>query len=67
LPVVFYLYEKALFFFFYLILSQAKAQIDPVKYPTYTNVEDALKSGQTIYSMSFRGKTMFNLPPEIQS
>ncbi|PZU15505.1 MAG: hypothetical protein DI622_12550, partial [Chryseobacterium sp.] len=58
--------KKIFFSVFIFVLSQAKAQIDPVKYPTYTNLEDALKSDQTIYSMSFRGKAMFNLPPEIQ-
>ena len=58
--------KKVFFSVLLLIVLQAKAQIDPVKYPTYTSVEDAMKSGKTVYSMSFRGKTMFNLPVEIQ-
>jgi hypothetical protein len=39
-----------------VVLSQVKAQIDPVKYPTFTNIEDALKSKKAVYSMSFREK-----------
>jgi hypothetical protein len=48
-----------------VVLSQVKAQIDPVKYPTFTNIEDALKSKKAVYSMSFREKGLFNLPPQI--
>ena len=58
--------KKLFLSIFILILSEAKAQIDPVKYPTYTNVEEAFKSGKTVYSMSFREKGIFNLPVEIQ-
>jgi hypothetical protein len=39
-----------------VVLSQVKAQIDPVKYPTFTNIEDAFKSKKAVYSMSFREK-----------
>ncbi len=46
--------KKIVVFIACLFLSQVKAQIDPVKYPTYTNIEDALKSDQTVYSISFR-------------
>ncbi|WP_449398268.1 hypothetical protein [Chryseobacterium wanjuense] len=58
--------KKLFLSIFILILSQAKAQIDPVKYPTYTSIDEALKSGKPVYSMSFREKGVFNLPVEIR-
>ena len=49
----------------FLCIANINAQIDPVKYPTYTDMDAALKSDKTVYSLSFRDKGLFNLPPDI--
>ncbi|WP_435524119.1 hypothetical protein [Chryseobacterium indoltheticum] len=50
----------------FLCIANIHAQIDPVKYPTYTDIKAALKSDKTVYSLSFRDKGLFNLPPDIK-
>jgi hypothetical protein len=57
--------KKCFILFSFALFSTTFAQIDPVKYSTYTDIEAALQSKETVFSMSFRDKGLFNLPPQI--
>ncbi len=57
--------KKLLLIVAFISLSKIKAQIDPLKYPTYTNIKDAVKSDKPVYSISLRDKGLFNIPKDI--
>ena len=60
----FYFYFKFKFFLFVLSFQAFNAQVDPIKFPTFTSVEDTKKSKEKIFSLSFREKGLFNVPSE---
>ena len=53
------------FIFCCCLCQLSLAQIDPVKYKTYTSIDEALQSTEPVRSISFRDKEMFNLPPQL--
>ena len=57
-------YFKFKFFLFVLSFQAFNAQVDPIKFPTFTSVEDTKKSKEKIFSLSFREKGLFNVPSE---
>ena len=57
--------KRFLFLLVTAFASELSAQIDPVKYPVFTDIQEALASKEPVKSMSFRERGIFDVPKEI--